>query len=30
MPDRRRLLRWFESIGGYCDCEVVMSALPDH
>ena len=30
MPGRRKLLRWFESIGGYCDCEVVMNALSDH
>ena len=27
-PDR--LLRWFESSGGYCDCEVLMNVLPDH
>lgn len=26
----RRLLRWFESSGGYCDCEVLMNVLPDH
>ena len=25
-----RLLRWFESSGGYCDCEVLMNVLPDH
>ncbi len=26
----QRLLRWFESSGGYCDCEVLMNVLPDH
>ncbi len=26
----RRLLRWFQSSGGYCDCEVLMNVLPDH
>ena len=25
-----RLVRWFESSGGYCDCEVLMNVLPDH
>lgn len=26
----RKLLRWFESNGGYCDCEVLMNVLPEH
>jgi hypothetical protein len=26
--DRDQVLRWFESRGGYCDCEVIMNALP--
>jgi hypothetical protein len=25
-----RLLRWFESSGGYCDCEVLMNVLTEH
>lgn len=26
----RRLLRWFQRNGGYCDCEVLMNVLPEH
>lgn len=26
----RKVLRWFESNGGCCDCEVLMNVLPDH
>jgi len=30
MPDPKAVAEWLEAAGGYCDCEVIATALPEH